>query len=156
FEELEDEVDVAVFDDGEDLGEAGVTQLGREPRLVEEARQLLGRAARAALELLDGHAALEGEVLGLVHHAHAAAAQLLDDLEVAAQGRARRQIPWGGSLLLRRLFVRGGAARRDPAAHRLDRLAAALGAEEAREDERQGDHAEARAQEPGARSSTRG
>jgi hypothetical protein len=83
--------DVAVLADLEDGHDIGVMEPGRGAGLVAEPLQGLGVAARAGREDLQGHLSAQRDLLGLVDHPHAAAADLAEDAEVAdlAQGRRR-------------------------------------------------------------------
>ena len=84
--------DLAVLADLEDRHDVGVVELRRRPRLAAEAGQRLEVLRDLPGQDLQGHAAAEGDLLGLVDHAHAAPADLAEDPVVAhlAQGRQGR------------------------------------------------------------------
>jgi hypothetical protein len=68
-----------------------MVQAGRRPRLVLEALQVPRVHGRRERQHLQGHPPPQGELLRLVDHAHAAAAHLADDAEIA-QGLRRRNV----------------------------------------------------------------
>ena len=88
-------MDAALAADGVDRDDVRVVQRGRRPRLVVEALQLPRVHRRRERQHLQGHAPAQRHLLRLVHHAHAAAAHLADQPEVAelAQGLLRRHRP---------------------------------------------------------------
>ena len=57
-------------------------QPGRRPGLAAEALQAAGVEQSMPGQHLDGHAPVQGDLLGLVDDAHAAAAQLPENLEL--------------------------------------------------------------------------
>ena len=69
--------------DGVHRDDVGVVQLRRRLRLGLEPLQLPRVQGRGERQHLQRDAAVEGHLLRLVHDAHAAAAQLADDAEVA-------------------------------------------------------------------------
>ena len=77
----------------EDRDDVGVVQPRRRPRLPLEPQHLLGVGQGRVGEDLQGHAPAERLLLGLVDHAHAAAADLAEDAVVAQplQRRGRRR-----------------------------------------------------------------
>ena len=77
------EVVAVVLADGVDRDDVGVVQLGRGLGLALEALLGLGAHAQRGREDLQGHAALERDLAGLVDHAHTATADLAQQLEVA-------------------------------------------------------------------------
>jgi hypothetical protein len=85
-------VDGALAADGVDVDDVRVVQRGGRPGLVVEALQLPRVQRSGEGQHLEGHAAAQRELFGLVDHAHAAAADLPDDAEVAelAEGLFRR------------------------------------------------------------------
>ena len=68
---------------GVDRHDVGVVQLGRRLGLAAEALHRLGRQSQAGGEHLERHLAVERDLPRLVDDAHAAAAELADDLEIA-------------------------------------------------------------------------
>jgi hypothetical protein len=99
-------VDVVDFDD------MGVLQPGDRLGLLEEALQVLAVGQVAGPDHLQGHQALEAQLSGPVHHAHAAAAQLAQDL-VAGDSQCLPRRRLGGD----------GRAKRVGRPHPLARLA---------------------------------
>ena len=82
-EELHDEERAAVLlADVVDGADVGVIQRRRGPRLAAESGQRLGIVGEVGRQELQRDEALQPRVLGFVHDAHAAAAQLLDDAVV--------------------------------------------------------------------------
>ena len=67
----------------EDRHDVGVVQLGRRPRLAAEPLAQLGVEPRVARQDLQRHVPAQRGLLGLVDHAHAAAADLAEDQVVA-------------------------------------------------------------------------
>ncbi len=88
-DELHHEIMVPVLPaHAEDRHDVGVVQPGRGLRLTLEPAHLLGVEQRPGREHLRGHAAAQRLLLGLVDHAHAAAADLAEDPVVAQPLRA--------------------------------------------------------------------
>ena len=84
FDELHRvEVDAAIGTDGVDRHDVGVVQLAGRAGFVAEACQAALIEHRREGQHLQGHAAAERDLLGFVDDAHAAAADLADDAEVA-------------------------------------------------------------------------
>ena len=98
------EVDAALAADRVDGHDVGVVQLGGGLGLVLEALQVLGVQRRGERQHLQRDAPAQGQLHGLVDDAHAAAADLADDLEIAQRCRSglrrcggrRPQRPAGG------------------------------------------------------------
>ena len=84
------EVRAVLLAGGVDRHDVGVVQLGRRLGLAAEALHGVGGQAQPAAEDLEGHLAVERDLARLVDDAHAAAADLADDLEVAEPLPARR------------------------------------------------------------------
>ena len=74
--------------DGDDVG---VLQGGRGLRLQAETLHVLGSGELAGQDHLDGHDAVKRHLPRLVHDAHAAAAQLAQDLIARNGGQPRRR-----------------------------------------------------------------
>jgi hypothetical protein len=70
-----------------DLHNVGMLQARDHPGLGAKAGQLLWAGVSPVLDHLQGHGALEGDLAGLVDDAHAAPAQLPEDLEARHGGR---------------------------------------------------------------------
>ena len=74
--------------DAEDRHDVGVVQVGRGAGLAVEAADLLGVEQGRRAQDLQRHATAERLLLGLVDDAHAAAADLAEDAEIA------QTLPW--------------------------------------------------------------
>ena len=94
---------VAVRADVEDSDHVRMRQLGQRVGLAQDAA-VAGGAGRVAHEL-ERHLAVEAVVVGRVHHAHAAGADLVEQ-DVAVDGRAARQRPGRALLAAGRQIVR--------------------------------------------------
>ncbi len=81
----------AVFADGIDRDDVGVLHAGREARLPQES---LTHVLVVDVEHLDGDEAIQWRIVGEIHHAHAACAQALTNLE---RSDVRGKIRHGGS-----------------------------------------------------------
>ena len=77
--------------DVEDGHDVGVVQPGRRLRLAAEPRPQLLVGEQVRRQHLDGDAAAQGFVLGLVDHAHPAAADLADEAILAEPLRERAE-----------------------------------------------------------------
>ena len=80
-------VGTALVADAEDRHDVGVVQPGRRPASRSNRRTCWGRSERRAGQDLQGHAAAERLLLGLVDDAHAAPADLAEDAVVAQPAR---------------------------------------------------------------------
>ena len=98
--------------DVEDLDDVGVLELGDGLGLGQEPGGGLGAGVLAGQDHLQGDGAVEPDLAGLVDHAHAAAAELAQDLVAGERGVGT---PWGGrrSVAIRRGHDKVG--RRDVA-----------------------------------------
>ena len=86
------------------LGEHGhdvlVLELRSGPSLGAEALQGRGLGQRYARQQLQGHVAIQRQLPGAIDHPHAAATELLDDLEVADALPGRRPVERGPGIEL--------------------------------------------------------
>ena len=90
-----------VLADGEDRDDVGVMELGGGVGLALEALAGLSRQAEAGGQDLEGNAAIQRDLPGLVDDAHAAATDLADELEVAESPERRgSEVPLGAAASL--------------------------------------------------------
>ena len=76
------EMDAALAANAMHRNDVCMVKVGRSLRLLPESLQMLGIKGGRKRQHLQGHAAPQGQLNGLVHNAHAATANLAHDLEI--------------------------------------------------------------------------